>query len=107
MTFLEALREQVEVRKSRRGRWLLRRLERMRPARRERIVTKLEARAREYLSEKHRFTVGSSGWGAVGERDWDKFFDGLLKFLAALLPILLMFLSLTLFLMLLPFGIVT
>lgn len=106
MTFLEALREQVEVRKSRRGKWLLRRLERMRPARRARVEAKLEARAREYLSEKHRYTVGAAGWSAVGERDWDKFFDSLLKFLAALLPILLLFLSLALFLMLLPFGIV-
>lgn len=91
MGFLEAFRAQVEARKSRSGRRLLKRLDAMPARRRARVVARLEEHSRVEL--KSRGLVVGASWDSVGERDWDKFFDSLVKFLAALMPFLLMFIS--------------
>lgn len=89
MTFLESLREQVETRKSRRGRLLLKRLDRMRPARRKRVVARLEAHARAHLVSERLLSAdaGAFDWSSI---NWGKVFDVLLQILMALLPFLLM-----------------
>lgn len=88
MTFLEALREQVETRKSRRGRLLLRRLDRMRPARQSRVVARLESHARAHLiHEGLAASVGAIDWGAI---NWERVFEVLLQILMAILPFLLL-----------------
>jgi len=86
-TFETALREQVESRKSRRGRFLLRKLDGMRPARRKRVVARLEAHARAHL-------VGAGVIGATeaidwASIDWQKWLGILLQIFLALLPFLL------------------
>jgi hypothetical protein len=92
VNFLEAFREQVEKRKSRSGRRLLKRLGGMTARRRARVVARMEAHARVELKSRG-YAVGAT-WDTVGERDWDKFFESLVKFLSALMPFLLMFISL-------------
>ena len=88
MTFLEALREQVEVRKSRRGRLLLRRLDAMTPARRARVLVRMEAHARTHLvAAGMASATGVIDWSSI---DWSKVLDVILKILMAILPFLLM-----------------
>lgn len=85
-TFAEVLREQVAARANKRSRPVrrLRRLLDAKPSRRrDRILARMEAHARVELAE--RGLVVGEDWGAVKERDWKSFFDGLLKFLLALL----------------------
>ena len=85
MGFLEALREQVEVKKSRKGRLLLKRLDGMFPARRKRVVARLEKHATTYLVGEG-VKVGAAGidWSTI---DWSKFLEQILKLLLALLPL--------------------
>ena len=61
---------------------LERRMARMRPAKRERFLARLDAEARAHSEV-------TSSWGAVGERDWSKFFESLLEFLVKILPLIL------------------
>ncbi len=87
MDFLTALREQVEVKKSRKGRLLLKRLDGMTAARRKRVVARLERHATAFLAGEG-VKVGAVGfdWSSV---DWSKFFESLLKLLLLILPLFL------------------
>lgn len=86
MTFLEALREQVEVKKSKRGRLLLRRLDSMTPARRKRVVARLEKHATTFVVAEgvKAGPAGAIDWSSI---DWAKLFESLLKLLMLLLPL--------------------
>lgn len=83
--FLTALREQVESRKSRGGRLLLRRLDRMLPARRKRALARLEAHAVTRLQgDGMKSAAVGMDWGSI---NWDKFFENLIKLLTLILPL--------------------
>lgn len=87
MTFLEALREQVEVKKSKKGRLLLKRLDRMIPSRRRRVVARLEKHARTALAAEGALSASAAtaaiDWESI---DWAKFFEMIVKLLTLILP---------------------
>jgi hypothetical protein len=89
MTFAEALKQQLESRKlTRRGKRLLDLINSKPSRRRGRILERLERHARIHLNQEG---VGTTwqGWDGLKNVDWDKVFEGLLKLLLALLPLLL------------------
>lgn len=92
-TFEEVLREQLRLRGDRRGRRerrILRLLDSPPSRWRTRAIARLERHARVHL-EGEGYAVGSD-WGALADRDWAGFFEGLLAFLSAILPMILPFL---------------
>jgi hypothetical protein len=83
--FQAVLAEKLRARKRRgvRERRLLKFLEGPDGERKRRILARMESHARVQLG------MSASEPGKWAERDWDKFFEALLKFLLALLPFLL------------------
>lgn len=97
MTFADALKEQIEKRKAtRRSKRLLEVINDKPSNRRTRILERLERHAKLFLRDNGHVqfsnveNVGDE-WDGIKEKDWDKFFEKLLKFLTAILPLLLMF----------------
>lgn len=86
--FVDVLKEQIEKnKKTIRAKRLLAIINGPRNKRRERVLNRLEDHAKTYMRG-----VGvevDNDWSTVGERDWKSFFDGLLKFLLAILPLIL------------------
>lgn len=93
MGFLEVLRERAESGGGlvkRRFKRLESKLAKLSPAKRAKAEERLDAFARTWV-EKHT-KVKVTAWGEVKDRDWSGFFDNLLKFLTAILPLILPFL---------------
>ncbi len=89
-SFENVLREQCQARGGPRAKRVLRVLDRkFLPGRRAKLLRKWEAEARDHLAA-NGLKVGAD-WGSVKERDWDAFFDKLLEFLLAILPIIMQF----------------
>lgn len=93
--FATVLKEQIIKRKqTRRSKRLLEIID-ARPSRhRTRVLERLARHAQSYLYGVGVFTdVNSSelAWTEVKERDWEKFFEGLIKLLTAILPMILQF----------------
>jgi hypothetical protein len=90
MEFAEVFKKQIESRKATRRSKKLLEVINSKPSRsRTRILERLERHARVHLEGEG--VALTNGWEGVGERDWDKFFDGLLKFIMKILPLLLAF----------------
>lgn len=85
--FEDVLKEQIVKRKkTRKAKRLLDLIDGPKTKRRQRVLDRLEAFARKDLELKG---VQFEDWSDVSERDWDKFFESLLKFIMAILPLIL------------------
>lgn len=85
--FASVLKEQITKRKqTRRAKRLLDLINGPKTKRRQRVLDRLEAFARKDLELKG---VQFADWSEVSERDWNSFFDSLLKFIMAILPLIL------------------
>ena len=96
MTFDEALKQQLLKHKRTRGNAgkLLVLINEKQSTRRTKILDRLERHARVFLKDHGYKNVEEiNDWSGLSDKDWDKFFDSLLKFLTAILPILLAFLG--------------
>lgn len=94
MTFAEALKRQMISRKKITGKAkrLFEILNDKPSKRRTRILNRLEAHAKIQL-EDHDIDIVDGDWSEIEEKDWTAFFDGLLKLLLAILPMILQLFS--------------
>jgi len=95
MTFADALKAQINRNGANRGK--TRRLTALlneRPSRRrDRALNRLEEHALVHLRQEGFDNIADKAeegdWSGVSDRDWNKFFTGLLSFLMAILPLIL------------------
>lgn len=85
--FEDILKEQIVKRKkTRKAKRLLELINGPKTKRRQRVLDRLEALARKDMELNG---VQFNEWSEVSERDWNSFFDSLLKFITAILPLIL------------------
>lgn len=91
-TFAEVLQQKIEENKGK-GRFqrLYRLLTEKNSKRKERLLKRLEDHARLHLANEG--IEVEDDWSAIEQRDWSTFFQSLLKFLTALIPLIMPFLK--------------